>query len=317
VLDLNAVIEDAARMLRRVVGEPVDVTLRLEPGLDAVRADPAQITQVLMNLAANARDAMPSGGSLAIETRNVVLDEAYTATHLSVVPGRYVQLAVADTGIGMPPEVQEHLFEPFFTTKEVGKGTGLGLAGVHGIVSSCGGNIWVYSEVGRGTTFKIHLPAVDAGAEPQAKDTPVRTAAAPATVLLVEDNAPLLELAARILRRGGYEVLPAGSATEARRIASEHPGHIHLLLADVVMPGEGGPALARELTQGRPDMRVMHMSGYTDDAVVRRGIVNSEVVFVEKPFTPERLLQKASEALARPAARPRGKGASASAASPE
>jgi signal transduction histidine kinase/ActR/RegA family two-component response regulator len=299
VLELNAIILAAARLLERLVGEPIDLDVRLDPALGCIRADPSHITQLLMNLAANARDAMPDGGKLTIETRNVELDEEYRATHLDAAPGRYVQLAVADTGHGMTPDVQAHLFEPFFTTKGAGKGTGLGLASVHGIVKQSGGSIWVYSEPGRGTTFKVHLPRVDATPDAPAPPEPEPPQALPATVLIVEDNEALRALATRILARDAYEVLAAGSAGEARRVAGAHDGPIDLLLADVVMPGQSGPSLARELLKVRPAMAVVHMSGYTDDAVVRHGIVDGAVTFVQKPFTPDTLLRKVREALAR------------------
>jgi signal transduction histidine kinase/ActR/RegA family two-component response regulator len=298
VLDLNAVISDSARMLARLLGETIDMDVRLNPALGRIKADPTHVNQILMNLVANARDAMPDGGKLTVETRNTELDEEYRSTHLDARPGRYVQLAVTDTGQGMTPEVQAHLFEPFFTTKAIGKGTGLGLASVHGIVKQSGGNIWVYSEPGRGTTFKVHLPRVDDAVEsPAPPDEP--PSVTPATVLIVEDNEALLALATRILERDRYDVLAAGSGDEALRIAGTHPGPIDLLLADVVMPGRSGPALAQEILQARPGLAVVHMSGYTDDAVVRHGIVDAAVTFVQKPFTPDGLLRKVREALAR------------------
>ena len=299
VLDLNAVVTDTARMLARLVGEHIAVDLRLDPALGAVRADPAHIGRLLMNLAANARDAMPDGGCLTVETSNVDLDEAYAATHLSAKPGRHVRLAVSDTGIGMTHEVRARLFEPFFTTKKPGLGTGLGLASVHGIVEQNGGNIWVYSEPGHGTTFKIYLPRVDevpdaSGAALGGADAPLR----PATILVVDDTVALLTLTARILRTQDYEVLTAASGDEAIRVAREHAGRIDLLLCDVVMAGESGPVVARALTAVRPELRVVHMSGYTDDAVVRNGVVDTGVRFVQKPFTPDVLLRKVREALA-------------------
>ncbi|HUF48690.1 MAG TPA: ATP-binding protein [Vicinamibacterales bacterium] len=297
VLDLNGVISDAGRMLKRIVGEQVDIDLRLAPDLAAVRADRAHIGQLLMNLVANARDAMPDGGKLTIETRNVELDADYVASHLQSAPGRHVQLAVTDTGMGMAPDVQAHLFEPFFTTKEVGRGTGLGLASVHGIVKQSGGNIWVYSEPGRGTTFKIHLPCAEGRPEPTPAEPVDEPAPVATTVLVVEDNPALQALTGRVLERDGCTVLVAASGEEARAVAAAHDGRIDLLLCDVVLPGEGGPAIARALLASRPDMAVLHMSGYTDDAVVRHGVVDGTVAFIQKPFTPDRLIRKVRDTL--------------------
>ena len=296
VLDLNTIIGDAARMLRRLVGERVDLQLRLDSSLGAVRADPSHVTQVLLNLVANARDAMPDGGTLTIETRNVELDEHYVASHLAARPGHYAQLAVTDSGTGMSREVQARLFEPFFTTKEVGKGTGLGLASVHGVVKQCGGNIWVYSEPDRGTTFKIHLPRVDAVPEQAGLDG--NDEAAAGTVLLVEDDASLRRLATRILSLGGFDVRAAAGGTEARRIAAGSEP-VAVLITDVVMPGESGPALAEALRADRPGLPVVYMSGYTDDVVLRQGLIDGSALFVQKPFTPKALLGKVKEAMAR------------------
>jgi CheY-like chemotaxis protein len=257
-----------------------------------------------MNLVVNARDAMPHGGRLTIETANVTLDETYAESHPSVIPGPHVMLAVSDTGTGMPPEVQARVFEPFFTTKPQGKGTGLGLASAYGIVKQGRGSIWVYSEVGHGTTFKVYLPRVEApltATPPPAP--PVRVRAGPATILVVEDNLSLEKIARRILERSGYTVLSATSADEAVRLSREHAGVIHLLLSDVVMPGQSGPALAAQLTSERPDMRVIHMSGYTDDAIVRHGALVGTTAFLQKPFTPDALVQKIEEVL-NPPSRP-------------
>jgi PAS domain S-box-containing protein len=297
VLDFNTVVAETGRLLKRVIGEDVQLELKLNPALGRVKADGGQMGQVLMNLAVNARDAMPRGGKLTIETENVTLDEAYAGTHLSVVPGPHVMLAVSDTGTGMSPEVQARLFEPFFTTKEQGKGTGLGLASVYGIVKQSGGSIWVYSEIGHGTTFKVYLPAVEVE-EVQVRPRVAPVAAAlPATILIVEDNPPLEVIARRVLQRSGYTVLSATSADEAVRTSRAHVGPIHLLLSDVVMPGQSGPALAAQLTAERPGMRVLHMSGYTDDAIVRHGTIAGTTAFLQKPFTPAGLCRKVREIL--------------------
>ena len=300
VIDVNAAVVTTSQMLQRVVGEHIEMDLRLDPSLGRVKADAGQLSQILMNLVVNARDAMPNGGKLTIGTRNVELDEHYAGTHFDVVPGPYVQLAVADTGIGMSPEVQARIFEPFFTTKEIGKGTGLGLASVYGIVRQSHGNIWVYSEPGHGTTFKVYLPCSDA-AERSAEALPPERAIAggqPATILVVEDNPALQTLIARVLRRQELEVLSAGSPDEALRLARSHGGHIDLLLSDVVMPGQSGPALAMELLRQRPTLRVIFMSGYTDEAIVRHGLLDGNAVFLQKPFTPHVLIRRVRETLA-------------------
>jgi PAS domain S-box-containing protein len=297
VLDLNAIITDTCRMLGRIVGEDVEIHTGLAEDVGHVSADPGQMSQLLVNLVVNARDAMTDGGKLTIETNNVQLDEHYASMHLAVVPGPYVMLAVSDTGCGMSPEVQARLFEPFFTTKEPGKGTGLGLASVYGIVKQSRGNIWVYSEPGRGTTFKIFLPQVDAPLTETPKlAAPVKGQTA-ATILVVEDNPALEKLTCRILRRIGYTVLSASSAEEALQISGAHKGPIDLLLSDVVMRGESGPALANQLIAQRPRLQVVHMSGYTEDAIVRHGVITVSTAFIEKPFTPDVLTQKVQEAL--------------------
>jgi PAS domain S-box-containing protein len=305
VLDLNAVVGDMGRLLQRVIGEDVEMELNLAPTLGRVKADPHQIGQVLMNLVVNARDAMPQGGKLTITTDNIALDDTYARMHAGVVPGPHVMIAVSDTGTGMSTEIQGRLFEPFFTTKPAGKGTGLGLASVYGIVKQSGGNIWVYSEVGHGTTFKVYLPLVDATADEAVPAAVSPPPAAPppavstngATILLVEDNPSLEQIARRILKRYGYTVLSAPSAEEAVRVSRGHVGAIDLLLTDVVMPGQSGPSLATLLTTERPAMRVLHMSGYTDDAVVRHGALSGTAAFLQKPFTPEGLSRKVREVL--------------------
>lgn len=269
-----------------------------------VKADAGQLEQVLMNLAVNARDAMPQGGKLSIEAANVDLDDRYAADHYPARPGPYVLLAVTDTGIGMSEETQAHMFEPFFTTKEKGKGTGLGLATVYGIIKQSGGFIWVYSELGHGSTFKIYLPRVgEAGTRSGAPA--LTSAAAPAprgteTVLVAEDEPPVRAIARQVLERQGYTVLEAATAEKALDIAARYSGAIHLLLTDVIMPGMNGRELATRLAHVRPGTRVIFMSGYTDDAVMRHGVLEPGSTYVQKPFTPDAIARKVREVLDKP-----------------
>jgi CheY-like chemotaxis protein len=269
-----------------------------------VRADPVQVEQVVMNLAVNARDAMPRGGRLTVELDEVRLDEAYALSHVPLKPGPYVMLAVSDTGHGMDAETKQHIFEPFFTTKEVGKGTGLGLATVYGIVKQSGGYVWVYSEPGQGSTFKVYLPRVEETPEtvtlPQA--APRSTVAATETILLLEDDAGVRELLREVLAEEGYQVLEASQPSEALRMARGHAGRIHLLLTDMVMPGMTGTDLARELARERRDLRVLYMSGYTAGAVADRGIVAEPSLFLQKPFSTDELYTKVRAALEGPPA---------------
>jgi CheY-like chemotaxis protein len=263
-----------------------------------VKSDRGQIEQVIMNLAVNARDAMPDGGKLTIETANAELDEAYARAHVAVTPGRYVMLSVSDTGVGMTPEVRGKVFEPFFTTKEKVKGTGLGLSTVYGIVKQSGGNIWVYSEPGKGTTFKIYLPRADepleevvervAGGELHRGDE---------TILVVEDNNEVREVAVRILSGQGYRVLEASQGLDAFLICTEHDGPIHLLLTDVVMPKMSGRELAETLMSIRPRIKVLYMSGYTDNAIVHHGVLETGMDFIQKPFAVDTLARKVREVL--------------------
>ena len=298
VLDLNAVVADLEKALRRMIGEDIDLTIVRSPDLEEVKADPTQIDQILLNLAANARDAMPQGGKLTIETSNVDLGAEYAHQHPAVPPGRYVMLAVSDTGIGMDTETQGHIFEPFFTTKEVGKGTGLGLATVYGIVRQSGGFIWVYSEPGRGTTFKIYIPSVVDAAKPATPPpAPESSFAGTETVLLVEDEKAVRDLANRILRSFGYHVLESNSPEDALQIAERYPRMIHLLLTDVVMPRISGPQLAGQLISMRPDLKVLYFSGYTANAVVDHGVLEKDIAFLPKPFTPAALAHKVREVL--------------------
>ncbi len=299
LLDLNVVVAGMLVMLGRLIGADVKIVVGLRPNLALVTADRGQVEQVVMNLAVNARDAMPTGGTLTIETANVELDEHYANTHLAVTPGSYVALTVTDTGTGMTPQVQARLFEPFFTTKEPGKGTGLGMATVYGIAMRSGGSVGVYSEVGKGTTFKVYLPRADAAEMVVESPAPVaRPRAGTQTVLVVEDEEGLRELAKRLLQRHGYTVLVAADANEALRLFEDSPS-IDVLLTDVVMPGASGPELTRQLIEQRPALRVIYMSGYTEEAIVQRGVIKPGIAFLNKPFTSEALGEKIREVLER------------------
>jgi CheY-like chemotaxis protein len=300
VLDLNAVVLQVEKMLRRLIGEHIELTTALSPTLGRVKADQGQIEQVIINLAVNARDAMPNGGQLTIETANADLDQDYTHKHPPHPAGSYVLLTVSDTGVGMDAEIQARIFEPFFTTKEMGKGTGLGLATVYGVVKQSGGFIWVYSELGHGTTFKVYLPWTGEamGADRPISSTPL--ARGTETVLLVEDEEALREFTATVLTQSGYTVLTAERPDKAIEIASQHQGSIHLLLTDVIMPGMNGRALAGKLVDIRPEMKVVYMSGYT--GFTHPGLVDSNVILLPKPFTREALLRKMCEGLALPTA---------------
>ena len=284
VVDLNEAVRSMDKILRRTLGEDIElVTVRGE-NLGYVKVDPGQMEQMIANLALNARDAMPKGGKLTIETANVVLDDAYRRQHPQVRPGPYVMLAVSDTGSGMPQDVQRRMFEPFFTTKSQGKGTGLGLSIIHGIVKQSGGEIWVYSEPEKGTTIKVYLPRVaceQAAAKPQAREEIPRGSE---TVLLVEDETPVRKLVSTMLRRQGYTVLAAGDGSEAIGICNSHEGRIHVLVTDVVMPGMAGPDLAHAVGLLRPNLKVLFMSGYTDRAAVRHKMIEADANFLQKPF---------------------------------
>jgi PAS domain S-box-containing protein len=301
VLDLNAVVGDMEKMLGRLIGEDIQIIARFGTELGRVKADPGQIEQVIMNLAVNARDAMPHGGKLILETTNVELDENYLPTHPGAKPGPHVLLAVSDTGHGIDAETLPRIFEPFFTTKEQGKGTGLGLSTVYGIVKQSGGYIMVYSEPGHGTTFKVYLPRVDEQAAAAVGEVPAEPLArASETILLVEDEKSLREMIHEILEEGGYTVLEGGSPEEALAAARSHPGPIHLMLTDVVMPRMGGRDLAAEMAAVRPDLRVLYMSGYTDNAIVHHGVLDAGTHFLQKPFTADALLRKARAVLDEP-----------------
>ena len=301
VVNLNDIITEVEKMLARVIGEDIRLESVLSPSLGCVLADPGQLHQVLMNLAVNARDAMPGGGTLLIETRNVDLDDGYVEQHAEVKPGAHAQLMVSDTGIGMTKDVISHLFEPFFTTKKPGEGTGLGLATVYGIVKQSGGSIWVYSEPGQGTTFTIYLPRIDAEVTAQEKPEPVLASLrGTETVLVVEDQEQLRKMAGRVLRSYGYRVLEAANAGEALLSAERYAGPIHLLLTDVVMPGMTGPELADRIKPLRPSMEAIFMSGYSERAITDRRTLELAGVYLPKPFSPEALAAKVRGVLGAP-----------------
>ncbi|MFL5606712.1 MAG: ATP-binding protein [Gemmatimonadaceae bacterium] len=299
VLRLNEVASEMERMLRRLIGEDVTLTLDLAKELGEVYADRGQIEQVIMNLAVNARDAMPDGGHLVIETANNVLTSEYSIGELGAPAGEYVTLSVSDTGTGISEETQAHVFEPFFTTKPIGEGTGLGLATVYGIVKQSGGDIKLRSELGGGTTFVIYLPRLRATDGRQARKSPTTgiNAHGSETILLVEDDVSLRHLALRVLRRAGYTVLEAQSSRQAIALGASHPERIDLLLTDVVMPDLNGRTVAERLIVHRPNLRVLYMSGYTDDDVMRRGITAAQTQFIQKPFLPDELMRRVREAL--------------------
>jgi PAS domain S-box-containing protein len=297
VLELNELVEEFEKMLRRVIGEDVELRLALGADVGNVRADPGQLHQVIMNLVVNARDAMPTGGKLIIETANADLTAAHAELRKPVGPGPYVMLAVSDTGTGMTPEIQARIFEPFFTTKEKGKGTGLGLSTVYGIVKQSEGYVWVYSEPGKGTTFKVYLPRVNAPPDEVTKPRSTGTLAGTETILLAEDDAILRPLAKALLEKLGYRVLEGGDAAEVLAAAQQYTGTIHLLIADVILPGPSGRELARRLAAVRPDTKVVYISGYTDDAIVQHGMLEPGLNFLQKPFTPATLARKVREVL--------------------
>jgi len=283
-------------MLRPLIGEDIELATALDPQLGQVKADEGQIGQVIMNLAVNARDAMPDGGKLIVETRNIELDEEYALRHPPTVPGNYVMLVMTDTGVGMDMQTQAHIFEPFFTTKEVGKGTGLGLATVYGVIKQSGGHIWVYSEPELGSTFTIYLPRVEQPVQRnRTSDLATDSLRGSETVLLVEDEESLRSLTRTLLERGGYTVLEAKNGGQAIEIARQYRGPIHLLLTDMVMPGMVGRELADEVASIRPEMRVIYMSGYM--GFTPRGVLDSDASFLPKPFTQDTLLRKVHEVL--------------------
>ncbi|MBN1946046.1 MAG: transporter substrate-binding domain-containing protein [Bradymonadales bacterium] len=300
LLDLNLLIRDAERMLRRLVSEDIEIKVILAESLGSVRADPGQLEQVLLNLVVNSRDAMPSGGKLTIETANVELDQGYAERHVGVESGPYVRLSVSDTGSGMDAQTCSLIFDPFFTTKEKGKGTGLGLCMAYGIVKQSGGHIWVYSEPGQGTTFKIYLPRVDLPATSDRVEPPAVTSTRHETVLVVEDDERMRVIAQRILRKAGYEVLSAANGAEALEICERPGAVVHLVLTDVVMPRMNGKQLADRLAETCPQTKVLFMSGYPDDAIFHHGVLDSGIHFISKPFSAAKLTRKIQELLDNP-----------------
>lgn len=300
ILCLNSVLDEIEKLFRRLLGENIDLITLLRPDLGSVKADPGQLQQVIMNLVVNARDAMPSGGTLTIETANVEMDAAYVSGHAEISPGSYVMMAVSDNGCGMDIETQDRIFEPFFTTKGSGKGTGLGLSTVYGIIKQSGGHIWVYSEPGHGTTFKIYFPrAEQEAALLQANAYYKSPARGTETVLLVEDEQSVRQMAARVLQEQGYRVLQASNGEESLQVAKGYADDIHLLLTDVVMPGMSGSALANQIQKAR-SIKVLFASGYTDDSIVHHGMLDPGVAFLQKPFTPDGLARKVREVLDSP-----------------
>ena len=298
VLDLNSTAQETERMLRRLIGEDVEIHLKLAPDLGRIRADAGQVEQVIINLAVNARDAMPKGGKLTIETANVTLDEDAVRGYVDVQPGHYVRMCVSDTGVGMDRDTREHLFEPFFTTKEPGRGTGLGLATVYGIVKQSGGHVWVYSEPGWGTTFKVYFPRYGDVAEPGRPA--LEAGAAPGgteTILVVEDDEMIRSLIRDILESTGYRVLVADDPESGMKLIGEQQDEIHLLLTDLVLPGMSGRELVDRVSKLKPEMRVLFMSGYSDEAVARHGILEPGLAFLQKPFSRDGLVRKVREVL--------------------
>jgi two-component system cell cycle sensor histidine kinase/response regulator CckA len=298
ILNLNETVAEVSAMLRRLIGENIELGAITQPDLGLINADPVQIQQIIINLAVNARDAMPDGGKLTIETANARLDEDYARGRSIIKEGPYVMLAISDNGMGMDAATQARIFEPFFTTKVRGKGTGLGLSTVYGIIKQSNGFIWVYSEPGKGTTFKIYFPrAADGSARVIAQVKSGSKSRGSETVLVVEDEAPVRALAGRILRNNGYTVLEAAESVEALRIAREYGRDIHLVLTDVVMPGMSGRELACKLEALKPGIKALYISGYTDEAIVHHGILDSNVAFLQKPFTTDGLAHKVREVI--------------------
>jgi CheY-like chemotaxis protein len=296
VIALNEIVAEMGKMLPRLIGEDIDLEILMSPDLGRVKADPSQMEQVILNLGVNARDAMPHGGKLTIETADVDVDDAFARRHPPMVPGPYVLLAVSDTGVGMDPETQAHIFEPFFTTKEVGKGTGLGLATVYGVVKQSGGYVWVHSEKGCGTTFQVYLPRVLQVAEPVS--LPAATSEAPSgseTILLAEDEKDVREIAREFLSLAGYKVLEARDGAAAMEIARGYQGPIHLLITDMVMPKVGGRELAAQIAELRPEMKVIYMTGYTERSAANGD--SQKAIMLTKPFTRLALARTVSKVL--------------------
>jgi len=298
VLNLNAVVENLHQLLSRLMGDNIEMKTFCNAANGTVKADPAQIEQVIVNMVVNARDAMAEGGKLTIETANVVLDAAYAVDQMTIKPGSYVMLSISDTGIGMDKQTQAHVFDPFFTTKEAGRGTGLGLSTVYGIVKQSDGYVWVESEHGKGSTFRVYLPlAKELLTQEESPVEERKDVSGTEVVLLVEDEEAVLELAHTILEQQGYRVLVARNTAHAEELAAESKGEIHMLLTDVVMPGVSGHELAKRITARRPGIRVLFMSGYAEDIVSQGGVLKSGVAFLQKPFTPKVLRQRVREIL--------------------
>jgi PAS domain S-box-containing protein len=299
VVNLNKIISSASQMLRRLIPQSIELVFIPHPNLGNVKADPGQMEQALVNLVINARDAMPKGGKITIETANVELDHEYCRTHLGVAPGRYVMMAVTDSGRGMDPETKRHIFEPFFTTKAPGQGTGLGLSTVYGIVKQNHGDIWVYSEIERGTTFKVYLPRVDQPEEEEQKtpEIPSKSRLGGETILVVEDEPGVRNLVRTVLAENGYRVLVAADILEALQISQRHGGPIDLLLTDVVLPHASGIEVAKHLQASRPNLRVLYMSGYTENAVTHQSALDTNVELLPKPFSFEQLLIRVRQLL--------------------
>jgi signal transduction histidine kinase/CheY-like chemotaxis protein len=299
-LDLNSIVINLDKLLRRLMDDNIEMTTAVSENVGKVKADPAQIEQVLMNLVVNARDAMPQGGRIVIETSNIDLDSAYADGHASVKPGRYVMLAVSDTGMGMDRDTVAHIFEPFYTTKESGRGTGLGLSTVYGIVKQSGGYIWVYSELGNGSTFKVYLPRIEDSVD-EVAPLPVSldSQRGSETILLVEDEEAVRDLIQTVLNDQGYNVIPSRDTQHALQIAETFAHEIHLLLTDVVMPGMSGRELAAHITARRRGIRVLFMSGYTDNVITSGGVLEKGITFLQKPFSPGQLTQKVRDVLTR------------------
>jgi signal transduction histidine kinase/ActR/RegA family two-component response regulator len=300
LFNLNTLVTDIGNMLRRLIGEDIELVISLTADVAQINADPGQLEQVLMNLVVNARDAMPNGGRITVETTIVEVDRAYAEQHVAVQPGSYVMLAVSDSGSGMDSETMKHIFEPFYTTKDQGKGTGLGLSTVYGIVKQSGGNIWFYSEPGQGTVFKIFLPSAVNAQQPLIPDSDVESPIAKGgteTILVVEDEPQIRQMACEFLSESGYKLLVAANGVEALRILKEESAAIDLILTDVVMPEMNGRELAEHVAVARPGAKVLYMSGYTNDAIVRHGVLDSGTWFVQKPFSPDALARKIREVL--------------------
>jgi PAS domain S-box-containing protein len=299
VLNLNDAVTNMGKMLSRVIGEDIELVKFLDPDLNNTKADIGQIEQIIANLAVNSRDAMPDGGKITIETKNIYLDQDYANSHVDVCPGNHVMLAVSDTGTGIDAETRAHIFEPFFTTKEKGKGTGLGLSTVYGIVKQSGGNIWVYSEPGGGTTFKIYLPRVEEAPEEISapKQVPAKSYRGSETILLVEDEEIVRKVAKRILSGKGYKILEAGNGEDAIKLSEKYKEPLHLIITDVIMPGISGKEMANRLLASRPGVKVLFISGYTDNAIVHHGVLEKGTNFIQKPFTEESLTAKVRKVL--------------------